>query len=205
MTMNNYEKIREYLQSYFKEKNIIINVEAELKNTSLNENGNKYLYSGTKNLEVISMDDVAKDGYKIAKGALGKPINTVDAFLIDRENEWFFIEFKDSKISSKKDNIEKKGMGNFFMLLDIFSDREDVDFGEYTNFVDFARNKVTYILVCSQDKNSYTYDMIRAKDNLGEKYTPDCLMKFKDYFFKDAYVYTEKYFEKRFVERFEYE
>lgn len=59
----------------------------------------------------ISMDSLAKNGYKNIKPAQGKPVNTVDAVLVDKNNEWYLIEFKDCMIS-QKDNI-KKGMVNF--------------------------------------------------------------------------------------------
>lgn len=208
--MTNYERVKQLLAEYFTSKGVYVNLEADLHITSLNENANppNYLFNGTNNLQVISMDDVAKSGYKIVKGAMGKPVNTVDAFLADINNEWFFIEFKDCKITTtKKDNIEKKGMANFLMLLDIFSSIGDAcrDVFDINEPMKFAREHITYILVCSQDDNPYTYDQIRMCDVIGERYTPDYLNKFKEYFFKDAYVYTEEYFEKRFVNKFAYE
>lgn len=207
--MSNYERIKNSLARYFADRGVTVNLEKDLHIVSLNEQGDKYLFDGDNNLKVISMDDVAKYGYKRVKNAEGKPVNTVDAFLADVNNEWFFIEFKDSCISkkSKKDNIEKKGMTNFLMLQDIFETLGDECkevFGT-DNPMKFAREHITYILVCSQDKNPYAYDQIRNYDATKERYTPDCLQKFKDYFFKDAYVYTEEYFEKRFVNKFVYE
>lgn len=209
MRMNNYEKIKGLLNSYFVNKKIHVDLETDLHEASLNENAipPNYLFVGKNNICAISMDDIAKNGYRIIKGATGKPVNTVDAFLADVNNEWFLIEFKDCKISSKKDNIEKKGMANFLMLVDIFSEMgEDcLDVFDLENPMKFARENITYILVCSENLNPYTYDQIRVCDHFNEKYTPPCLQKFKDYFFKNAYVYTEEYFEKRFVNKFVYE
>lgn len=207
--MNNYEKVKGFLETYFEQKGIEVDLETDLRIASLNDAANppRYLYNGNNELQVISMDTIAKDGYRKVKGAIGKPPNTVDAFLADAKNEWFFIEFKDCKISKKKDNIEKKGMANFLMLLDVFTSlgEEAQEVFDFKEPMKFAREKITYILVCSREENIYAYDQIRAYDNLGEKYTPDCLQKFKDYFFKDAYVYTEEYFERRFVNKFSYE
>jgi len=203
--MSDYEEIKKHLQKYFFDKGVTLKIEETLKETSYNEMADRYLYSGSRNLSVISMDNIAKDGYRVIKSALGKPVNTVDAFLVDNNNDWYLIEFKDCKISSKKDNIEKKGMANFLMLLDIFNDEDSIKFEGSKNFFEFARKKLVYILVCSQDKDPYSYEQIRNCDNLGEKYRPDCLLKFKDYFFKDAYAYTEDYFENRFVRKFMYE
>ena len=209
--MNNYERVKNLLNEYFTSKGIAVKLEEDLHTASINNDAipPKYLFDGEKNLQVISMDNIAKEGYKITKCAEGKPVNTVDAFLADINNEWFFIEFKDCEISPKpkKDNIEKKGMANFLMLLDIFSalGKSCIGVFDINEPMKFAREHITYILVCSRDDNSYTYDQIRECDLIGEKYTPVCLQKFKDYFFKDAYVYTEEYFEKRFVKNFSYE
>lgn len=203
--MSNYERIKDYLEHYFSEKNINFQIEISMKESSYNEQEKKYLYSGSRELQVISMDNIAKRGYKVSRNASGRPLNTVDAFLVDKENDWYLIEFKDCKISNKKDNIEKKGLANFLMLLDIFLYNETIADEGYNNMFEFARNKVTYILVCSRDKDPYSYDHIRSCDNSGEKYTPECLQKFKDYFLKDAYAYTEEYFEQRFVKKFAYD
>lgn len=203
--MSNYLDFKEKLEAYFKSNGIIINIETTLKDSSYNEKGNNYLYTGKKNLSVISMDSVAQEGYKALLKANGRPLNSVDAFLVDNNGEWFFIEFKDCKISTKKDNIEKKGMANLLMLMDVMLDSSSGLLEGYSNPFIFAREKITYILVCSREKDPYSYDQIRICDNLNQKYTPQCLEKLKYYFFKDAYVYTEEYFERRFVNNFAYD
>lgn len=202
--MSNYERVKNFFEEYFKSKGVQLDLEISLRDSSYNDNGNNYLYDGKKELVAISMDTIAKYGYKVIKDAKGNPVNTVDAFLVDTNNEWYLIEFKDCQISKKKENIEKKGMGNFLMLMDIFYDGGNFDIGDYDNFLEFARSKITYILVCSKEKDGYSYDQIRASDIVGERYTPEPLMKFKDYFFKDAYAYTEDYFERRFIKEFSY-
>lgn len=54
------------------------------------------------------MDLIAKTGYKFIKSAVGKDniINTADAFLINQNDEWFLIEFKDDEV--KADNSQLK-------------------------------------------------------------------------------------------------
>lgn len=205
--MSNYERVKNLLVKYFSDRGIHIDLEKDLHVVSLNEQGDKYLFEGDKNLKVISMDDVARNGYRLVKHAEGKPVNTVDAFLADVNNEWFFIEFKDCKLSSKKDNIEKNGMANFLMLQDVFEEMgtECSDVFSAENAMKFAREHIIYILVCSREKDPYTYEQVRFHDATKERYTPVCLQKFKDYFFKDAYAYTEEYFEKRFVNKFAYD
>ena len=141
-----------------------------------------------------------------------KYINTADAFLINKDNNWFFIEFKDSEIKATKDslknNVLKKAYSNWYMLLDMLystNGRDDayLDFA-YFNPVEFAKQHVYYILVCSTDKNPNIYTQVKNHDLIGEKYTPEFMLRLKDYLFRDAYVYTEEFLERRFVEEFSY-
>lgn len=213
--MSNYEEFRDILKQYFADKGIDFPIETTLHDSSKNDHDKNtvptYLYAGEKNLSVISMDAVAQIGYKKLKGAPDGSkhnVNTADAFLIDANKEWYFIEFKDCKISSKKENIEKKGMANWLMLMDILGDM-DVDtcskIVDTNNFMQFARNHITYIVVCNGDKDLNTYEQVRNSNLTGEHYTPECLYKFKDFFFKDAYAYTEHFFENKFVKKFAFE
>ena len=212
--MSNYDNFKKMLITYFEDKDIKISLETSLHYSSENNHDNNsktYVYNGDKDLPVISMDSVARDGYRNLKKVpfdLKRNVNTVDALLIDSDNQWYFVEFKDCKISRKKNNIEKKGMANWLMLMDIF-----LDMGaeicskliDVSNLMKFAREHITYIVVCSADKDPNTYNRVKECDLMNEHYTPEPLYKFKDYFFKDAYVYTEDFFERDFVNLFKYE
>lgn len=210
--MSYYEEFKDALVRYFKEKGIEFEIETTLHDSSENDHDKNtaptYLYNGEKNLPVISMDAVAQVGYKRIKDApKGSKynVNTADAFLIDVNKEWYFIEFKDCKISSKKDNIEKKGMANWLMLMDIFLDMDEDASSkiiDINNLMQFARKHITYIVVCNGEKDPHTYEQVKNSNLLGEHYTPECLFKFKYFFFKDAYAYTEQFFEKKFVKHF---
>ena len=66
MKMNNYQKFILLLQNYLKENLAISNDDiqrysikflSDMKNASLNDNNNYYLYDGDKKLNVIKMDD----------------------------------------------------------------------------------------------------------------------------------------------------
>lgn len=94
--MNNYERVKYLLKEYFTRKGVAVDLETDLHLGSLNESAVSppYLFCGQNNLQIISMDNVAKDGYKIAKGATGKPVNTVDAFWADVHNECFLSNSK---------------------------------------------------------------------------------------------------------------
>ena len=209
--MTKYEDFRDTLDLYFKSKGIKFKFESTLHDSSKNTDQNRYLYNGKKDLSVISLDLVAQNGYKKLKRVPDekehKSVNTPDAFLIDSNNEWFFVEFKDCGISKKKDNIEKKGLANWLMLMDIIFDMDENDRSRIvgiSNLMKFAREHISYILVFNGEKDSHAYEQVKNNSLINGHYTPCCLYKFKDYFFKDAYAYTEEYFEREFANKFRY-
>lgn len=213
--INNFDNVRQLIESYIEGHKITgVDIVTQLHESSINDEDKKnisYVYSGSKNLDVIDMDLIAKDVYKQVKDSKEKPINTADAFLVDNGNEWFFIEFKDTEIKadkkSLKDNIIKKAYANWYMLLDILYEMRDkessVNF-DYNNPMVFAKNNVTYIVVCSCDKNPNVYKQIKSCQYSNENYTPVFMQRLKDYLFKDAYIYTDDYFERLFVNKFVY-
>ncbi|OUQ62907.1 hypothetical protein B5E53_16930 [Eubacterium sp. An11] len=73
---------------------------------------------------------------------------------------------------------------------------------DIANPVNFARNHVYYILVCSAEKNVSIYNQVKNNVLLHQNYTPPFMQRLKDYLFKDAFVCTEDYFEQRFVNIF---
>lgn len=219
--MTRFDKFKNVMTQYLSRADLEICIDTTLHEASKNDQNSKqpFLYNGEIDLPVISMDAISQEGYRVIKNVssgIKNSLNTVDAFLIgnmkdaikaDESYEWYFIEFKDCRISKKKDNIEKKGMANWLMLQDIFYEvGSDIcgDVFDFGNPCKFAREHLVYILVCSSEKDPYTYEQVRNKDKIGMRYTPECLEKFKNYFFKDAYAYTEQYFENRFVKKFAY-
>lgn len=123
-----------------------------------------------------------------------------------------FIEFKDSEIradnSGLKNNVLKKAYSNWYMMLDVlyYMNCKGMPYNgfDYNNPMEFAKNHVYYILVCNEQKNPRAYQQIKNRDLLGEKYTPPFMQRLKDYLFKDAYIYTNTFFERKFVHRFTY-
>lgn len=197
--MNNFEKFKRLIDDYF------------LKNNS-NKEKVSYVYNGIKDIDVIDMDEIARCGYKKIKNPETDPINTVDAFLINRKNEWFLIEFKDSTINASnnglKNSVIKKAYSNWCMILDMLYEMKNTK-SEYAEFdfdnpMKFARENVTYILVCSLEKNSKMYIQIKNSELVKSKYTPPFMCRLKNYLFKDAYVFTEDYLERKIVNNFEY-
>ena len=213
--MNDYTAFRDAIKDYFAKRGIEFEIESTLKESSKNDQASSYLYTGSmSDFQVISMDALAQMGYhkirvvkdvsEVQNAEREINVNTVDAFMIDINREWFFIEFKDCKISSKKDNIEKKGMANWLMLMDIFFEmgvESCKGILDLLNPFEFSRKHITYIVVCSKEKDPYTWEQVRNFEKVNEHYTPKCLYKFKYFFFKDAYAYTTEFFEERLIKK----
>lgn len=219
---SNFNKVQEMIENYLSLQSIQITITNSMHEVSLNSDGkdkqgNKmenYLYNG-KNIAVLDMDAIAKEGYlrmKAPDSTEENSVNTADAFLINCKNEWYFIEFKDSVISNKtkslKNNIVKKAYGNWYMLLDILYEMKEQgkanELFDYTNPIRFGKEHVHYVLVCSKEKNPQIVQQIRNQRMLKKRYTPPFMEKLKDYLFKDAYAFTEDYFEMDFVHQFTY-
>lgn len=211
--MTKFDEFLELLRQYFLQSNLDIEVLSTLHDCSENKSNHVYLYNG-KDLRVVDMDAIAKDGYKIAKKAESKDsqVSTADSFVINHKNEWYFIEFKDSTINAKNDTVKrsvlKKAYENWYMILDIlYTMRDSLPLQEFDfdNPVKFAKEHVHYILVCSLEKNAEIYRQIKNHALIGQNYTPPFMQRIKDYLFKDAYIFTEAELERGFVEKFAYE
>lgn len=216
---NNFDKFTELINDYFLQYHIRFDYLSEIHDASASDpNANEpviYLYNSAKELQVINMDIIARIGYKAIKKPFDtseNPINSADAFLINSNNDWYFIEFKDSTIKSDKqslkDNILKKAYSNWYMILDMLYEMKD-SASSYSDFyydspIQFAREHVSYILVCSTEKNPLIYRLIKDSDLSKSTYTPPFMSRLRGYLFKDAYIYTEEFFERKFVSNFVY-
>ena len=205
------------MEDYLNINGVPLSVVSNLHDTSLNDTDKKnpvYVYTAQDDLDVVDMDLIAKRGYRFIKNARGEGniVNTADAFIISRSNDWYFIEFKDREIkadnSGLKNSVLKKAYSNWYMLLDIlyfmYENGKAHSAFTYENPVKFAKEHVHYILVCSTDKNPTVYQQIKNHDLIGETYTPLFMQRLKDYMFKDAFVYTETFLERKFVRCFNY-
>ena len=122
---------------------------------------------------------------------------------------WYFIEFKNQKISKAKDSVTKKAYLNWFWLVDILYEMSEknnmkYDTFNYDNPILFAREKVVFILVVSEDKNIVDADKMRKCILAGEKFQYDYIKKLEQYIFKEAYIYTPQLLETYFVKKFKY-
>ena len=213
--MSNFEKWYTLIESYSElfDVDISEDIKCSLRDSSYDETNNVYLYDSQDGIEVIKLDAFAKNiYYKIYGNHLqDNTLNSADAFLINKDNDWYLIEFKDAPIKTNKNGILKKAFFSFYMLMDILYQLKDskgteFDF-DYNNPFDFFRNNVKFILVCSKNKN---YKI--TERNIGTfkacnhyYYTPPFMETLKSYFFKDAIIYTEDYFKREFISGFKYE
>ena len=211
--MTNQDSFLAILREFEKLHNVSLgNIERDLSETSYDSANDYFLYKGS-GIRAISMDDVAK-GYRDVYGTSLEPDNnhppkTADAFLITKTDQWFLIEFKNAVLEGKsgglKSEILSKAYQNWYMILDLLyatRDMQPYDTFHYRNPIEFARDRVQYILVISEEKNPRTANYIAEAKRIKQKHTPGFMWRIKDYLFNDAFVYTETYFEMEFVKKF---
>jgi len=179
---------------------------SDLRSASLDYSDKKeqiYLYDSKDgpvriDMDVIKLDDMTESFKKyMVKNhkltAFEQP-KAVDAVCIDRDNEWFLIEFKNCKIknnSSVLSSIRGKMFGSLWFISSLSSFFKADLFGD--DFTDFSRRHITYIVVASREKNTDDYDLLRK--SFGGQYTPYYFEKYKGYYFKDVLLYTEEQFQ----------
>lgn len=209
--MSNFNEFVKIMESYLSLHGYSEMICSDMQKTSYNDAENCSLVSNS--IAVIDMDTFAKKVYRKIKlpESLSEDdsINTVDAFLIDDNNEWYFIEFKDAKISnSTKASVLKKAYSNVYALLEVLYAMRDESntkaIFNYDNPIAFFQNNVHYILVFRAAKNPIYVQQLRNHRLKNEKYLPGFMERLKGYIFKDAYAVTEDVFEHTFVKDFKF-
>lgn len=221
MKKTNYLQYKNFL-SKFNIYNNKANIETTLYDASYDENNKVYVYDRNfKDLNVLDFDCFAQKIYlhqhfsesELLEFAKQKntdsyALSSVDAFLIDCNNNWYFIEFKNKQINkaNEKKNIINKAFQNLFWITDIFltSKKKNKPAFNHKNPIKFAKEKITYILVVSDDENNSYKQVIIDSENANDHYRPVYLDKLRHYVYKDAYVYTAELFENYFVKKFVY-
>lgn len=171
-----------------------------LKKTSLDKQGTVWNYMTQSELPVINFDKV-KNEY-VSDLHLATVPSSNDALYRDKEGYYYFIEFKNGKVSSKKSHeLQKK----IYDSLLIFNDILDVG-------ISYCRENVDYILVYNEEKNP-------EENNMSERSTPPSLVAiaghfankagksfvrfglepFERMYFRKVNTYTEREFEEKFV------
>ena len=113
------------------------------------------------------------------------------------------MEFKNTKIdtSSLKLRVQLKAYENLHLLFDILLDMTEIsrELGCIENPIDFIRNNVIYILVCSEEKNIKEADFIRKSQLTKKQYVPGFMEELNSSVFKESYLLTEKNFYREFI------
>lgn len=202
--MNEFQRLVEkYLNNHGIEHLQILSDTCE---TSRNTEGNQYLCHAR--VPVIDMDKIAQHAYRKImmpeSTAIHDSISSADAFLIRADREWYYIEYKDQRLSNTEyKKIIKKALESILMLIDIlYKVRKSGDSHsefDYNDPIGFIRKKVNYIVVFNHEKDPYATNQVQNYKMKKSNYVPDFMRKLDAYWFKSAYVLTEEAFEHNFL------
>lgn len=198
--MTNYDQIKEILKQFSDKYVTRIIIESKMSDVSEDKAASKrtekkvLLYEDNrKDMQVIDMDEIAHKAYRVARYPESvkedDSLASADAFVINADNMWYFIEFKNQEITKAKDSVTKKAYQNWYWLVDVL--REMKDTIQYNNFnyedpISFARENVTYILVVSQEKNYNNVKKMHDCKLAGQKFLPQYMEKLEKYTFKET-------------------
>lgn len=220
--MSKYELFLHLLQSYCEKYGCPVEIETTLRDASCNnaDRDNPKYIKLTHNLNAISMDYIAQnivrkihfEGSVDVKDAPA----SVDAFLIDSEGKWYFIEYKNQPLKNTKKSCIEKSYSNVFWLLKILKELiEDKSFSfeEFSSCpadidpFDFVKEYCHFILVAWDNGEDVQYlakikDAKKAKIQLPDSFV--FLKKLESYIFKSATAYSESEFDKLFANSFQY-
>lgn len=170
---------------------------SNMQNASFDKENSYYVYPSTSpvNMDVIKLDELTEyRKYFLLPKIHFEPLPGVDAICINNQNEWFFIEFKNSNVKNQeiKRSLKKKMINSLWYVFFLYSmageDIVDLFNGDITKF---ARENINYVIVGSQIKNMHYQINIHAAESVGKHYTPPGFEQFKGYYFKDVYMLTE--------------
>lgn len=218
--MNMYEKFVELLTAYCRKKGFPIQIEKSLQDASEDDvNSEKVFKSKYKDLNSISMDAIAHDVVrKIHFAGTTKEDESpasVDSFLIDSNGIWYFIEFKNQKISASKEKCVEKSYSNVYWLLKVLDEMKRDGIFSFDSFsscpkgispFDFVKEYCNFILVIGNDKDELCLHKIREARKAKTDLPESCrfLKKMESYIFRSAEVYSAKQFDNTFVRHFSY-
>lgn len=173
------------------------------KETSIDNDDGKEKYMIESEIKVINFDAVKKE-YMKDMGVSEVPCS-IDALYTNDNENYYFIEFKNGRVKPKIYNIYNKIYDSLLIFNDITN-----------STISFCRKNVRFILVYNEEKNNQVID----KENSNIQATPSKksiakyfsnkgkkkfimfgLEKFEKLYFKEVFTYTEKEFEKEFLEK----
>lgn len=149
-------------------------------------------------IKTINFDKV-KEAYIKGMRLTNTPCSN-DALYITKDGEYYFIEFKNGKMTRDKVfNVYNKIYDSLLIFNDIVGQN-----------ISFCRDKVNFILVYNESKNP-NEDMGQEENpriKIGKHFSKKAkkqfvrfdLNRYKKIYFKDVYTYTEKEFEEEFLQ-----
>lgn len=194
-----YKKFCSVVESF--DSGAVKKCSSTMKEASYDDKNNYYVYFDHENnqdfnvdMTIFKLDDFSE---------IYNPKNiypAVDAVCIDSKNNWYLIEFKNQKFNDAKSSVKKKMMGSLWIISGTYlktNNISDISNNSKTkNIIDFSRENITYILVCSSKKNRQEIsDKMRKHmaSATGKNYNPNKLDYCTECFcFKDAYILDEK-------------
>lgn len=208
--MTKLEKFTSMMEAYLGRNGFDTELASDISTTSRNTETGVSLCSSS--MRVIDMDRFARQGYRKIILPVSETeddsINTADAFMINRNNEWYFVEFKDAKLGNSKQSILKKAYSNLYAVLDVLyemkKEKEAYPDFPYEDPIHFIQEHVTYILVFSGAKNPLDAEQMLNYIKIRKKYLPIFMKRLQGYIYKEAYAVTEDEFEKNFLTHFYY-
>lgn len=170
---------------------------SDMVNSSLDDANQVKVYTEKdNNIQVIRLDEYTKDFEEKRRRELqiSHQPAAVDAVCVNKDNEWFLIEFKnqplESVLSSK--STSRKMLSSIWLIAYLYSMLSEKMSSE-TDILKFARENVTFIVVVSSEKNETEEETIGATwERDGSFYTPEKFKRYIGYYFKDVYTLTEK-------------
>lgn len=183
-----------------------------LKNLSKDDSNKRQVKNMTESeLKAISFDSL-KEAYirrlKVEGFILTDTLKSNDAlYVCEKNEELFFIEFKNGKISKEEQySIRKKIYDSTLIFTDVF----DLN-------ISWMRKFVKYILVYNHGKNKDSEGFVSDSEEyhggvavlgkLASKeeggYKRFGVTIFENYCFNNVYTYTEKQFQEKFLEKYE--
>lgn len=145
-------------------------------------------------METIKLDDISKyrkQMLELSEKSWFNEFPAVDAVCIDRNNEWFFIEFKNAKVDNEIKSIKQKMLNSLWFCFYMLSKSDKDDNILYSDAIKFSREHITYIVVIKRDKNIDDAKEIEEREGINEHYNHRKLIEVINYYFKDVYMLTE--------------
>ena len=170
---------------------------SDMINASEDEVDHENVYSDENyNMEVIKLDEYTKDFNRMRRLEIPElkedhQPKAVDAVCVNKENNWFLIEFKHQSLKSALKSSPAKMHSSLWLIAFLYS-KLSKKIADEADVLKFARENVTFITVVSSEKNGDLDETIGATwEEGGAFYTPKKFMKYKGYYFKYIYILTE--------------